>query len=242
VTEAEPTTGIPLRAYLLGTLGHDPATALQRRLAYEAGERPPTAAVLICDHSPGITIGRAGSAGHVRLDADQLVARRWPVRWVARGGGVTLHVPGQVACYPVLPLGPLGRTPAGYVAELCQVVAEVVRGFGLTPEVGGDAATVRVNGRRVATVGVSVRNGVTTGGVVVNVSPDLKLFRDIACDADPVPMTSLQRESAARVRVQAVRQRLLEAVHARFRLGRLSVFHSHPSTGPTRHASVVSHR
>lgn len=235
---------VPLRAYLLGTLDHDAAWTLQRRLAYEAGENPPSAAVVLCDHPPGITIGRAGSIAHVRLASEELTARCWPVQWVARGGGVTLHVPGQVACYPVLPLDPLALTPAAYVAGLCEVVAEVVRGFGPIPVFDSDVAAVRVNGRRIATIGATVRNRVTAGGVVLNVAPDLKPFRFVACDADPVPMTSLQRECLAPVRVPAVRQRLLDALTTRFRLGRLSVFHNHPTTLPStpRHASVVRHR
>lgn len=243
MTEPTDPTALPLRAYLLGTLEHDAAWAVQRRLAYEAGEAPLSAAVVLCDHPPGITIGRAGSIAHVHLTPDELAARRWPVRWVARGGGVTLHLPGQVAFYPVLPLLPLGLTPAGYVTGLCELVAEVVSGFGPPAVVEPDAAAVRVNGRRVATVGVAVRNGMTTGGVVLNVCPDLKPFREVDCDADPVPMTSVQRECPVRVRVQTVRQRLLDALTARFRLGRLSVFHTHPTTLPraTRHASPARH-
>jgi lipoyl(octanoyl) transferase len=63
---------------------------------------------------------------------------------------------------------------------------------------------------------------------VLNVGPDLEPFRHVWCDGDPVPMTSLERESPVRVRVPAARQRLLDALIVRFGLGRLSVFHTHP--------------
>lgn len=234
---------LALQAYLLGTLPVADAAALQRRLAYDVGGDPGTAAVVLCDHPPGLTIGRHGSRADVRLTDEELAARRCPVRWLAAGGGLMLHAPGQVACYPVLPLAAVGLTPTGYVAELCRLVGDVVASFGVTPQVCPGEPAVRVAGRRVAHVGVAVRNGVTAGGVVLNVHPDLPLFRGLRCDGDPRPMTSLQRESPQRVRPAAVRQRLLEALERRY-AARLSVFHHHPSlpARPVRYASTAGTR
>lgn len=212
-----------VQAYLLGTLSIDAAQALLHRLAYEVAGDPACAAVVVCDHPHEITVGREGSQAHIH-------SRRWPVRWVARGGGVILHAPGQVACYPVLPLDRMRVTPAEYVAGLCAVVGDLLAGFGVKADV--EAAAVRVNGRRVAHFGVAVRNWVTSYGFVLNVAPDLELFRDVHCDGDPLPVTSLQRECPSRVRVPAVRQRLLELLARRFDLGRLSVFHHHPTFLP----------
>jgi lipoyl(octanoyl) transferase len=201
-------------------------------------------AVVLCDHPSGITIGREGSREHVRLTGDQLEARQWPVRWIARGGGVALHVPGQVACYPVLPLDRLGLTPTQYLATLCDIVATLAGGFGIEAEVDAAAPAVRVRGRRVATFGVAIRNGVTSFGFVLNVAPDLDLFRAVECDGDATPMTSLQRECPTRVRPTAVRQRLLDLLTDRFGFGRLSVFHTHPTFLPRvpRHASAARPR
>ncbi len=212
-----------VQAYLLGMLDLDTAQALQHRLAYEVAGDPACAAVILCEHPPAITVGREGSRAHVR-------ASRWPVRWVARGGGVVLHAPGQVACYPILPLDRMRLTPAEYVAGLGSVVRDLLAGFGVKAE--ADSATVRVNGRRIAHFGVAVRNWVTSYGFVLNVAPDLELFRDIDCDGDPVPVTSLQRECPTRVRVPAVRQRLLDLLARRFDFGRVSVFHHHPTFLP----------
>jgi lipoyl(octanoyl) transferase len=227
-----------LQAYLLGALEFERAVLLQRRLAYEATGETPAPAVVLCDHPPLITVGRHGSRAHIRLSDDELAARRWEVRWVARGGGVQLHGPGQVACYPVLPLRELDLTPAAYVDRLCTLVAELCRVFGLRATIDATSAAVRVNGRLVAAIGVGVRNSVASFGTVINVNPDLALFRGIACDGDPVPMTSLQRECPTPVRPQAVRQRLLELLADRFGFDRTSVFHQHPMFLPrvARHA------
>lgn len=230
-----------LAAYLLGALDFDGLSALQRRLRYDISGDRDTAAVILCEPEPGVTVGREGSAAHIRPNADALASRRWPVRWVARGGGAMLHQPGQVACYPVLPLDALNLSPGRYVRELEAIVIDLCRDFGI--EAIADAAQpgVRANGRRIAHVGVAVRDWVSSYGIVVNVNPDLAPFRDIKCDGDPVPMTSLQRESAMRVRVSGVRQQLLELVAARFGFARVSVFHNHPAALPRPNFHALPH-
>jgi lipoyl(octanoyl) transferase len=228
----------PLQVYLLGGLGFDALQVMQRRLVYEvAGDRD-TAALVLCDHPPGVTIGREGSAAHVRPNPDELAARGWSVDWVARGGGTMLHLPGQVACYPVLPLDTLNLTVGRYVGELHAVGCDLCREFGVEAVIDRDRPGVRANGRRVVHLGVAVRNGVTSFGLVVNAVPDLGPFREVRCDGDPLPMTSLALESGHRVRVTTVRQRLVELIAARFGFDRVSIFHTHPAAlpRPTRHA------
>ncbi len=228
----------PLAVYLLGRLGLDALLALQRRLVYDITGDRDTAALVLCDHPTGITVGREGSAAHIRPNPDELAARGWPVDWVARGGGAMLHLPGQVACYPILPLDALGLTAGRYVAELQGVACDLCREFGVEAVADRDRPGARANGRRVAHVGVAVRNDVSSFGLVVNATPDLAPFRDVRCDGDPLPMTSLARESAHRVRVTTVRQRLVELIATRFGFDRVSVFHTHPAAlpRPTRHA------
>ena len=94
--------------------------------------------------------------------------------------------------------------------------AELCREFGVETTADTERPGVRVNGRRVVHVGVAVRNWVSSFGLIVNVNPDLAPFRDVRCDGDPFPMTSLARESEHRVRVTTVRQRLVELIVERF--------------------------
>ena len=229
-------------AFLLGSLDFDTLLSAQHRLVYEVSGDPTSGAVIVCDHPSGITIGRAGSRAHVRLASERLAAREWSMRWIARGGGCVLHVPGQTACYPILSLERLGLTPAAYVEQLCQVIVDIAGNFSVTAEADPNTASVRVGDRRIAHVGVAVRNGVTSFGFVVNVAPDLELFRDIDCDGDRTPVGSLQRSCPIMIRPQAVRQAMLESLSARFGFGRISIFHHHPVILPRNHAVVTHHR
>jgi lipoyl(octanoyl) transferase len=198
-------------------------TTLQRRLVYDVSGAPGSAAVLFCDHPPAVTVGREGSRADVRMSDAELVAQSLPRHFVPRGGGALLHLPGQVTCYPVLPIAQFDISPGEYVRRMVRAVASVAVGYSLP--VGADEAevSVRIRGRRFAHVGVAVRNGVTLFGVVVNVHPDLEPFRHVHVDADPAPMTSLQRESTARITPHAVRQKLLNAICDGFGLRRAVV-------------------
>ena len=234
--------GVVGRAYLLGTVPVAAADAHQRRLVYEVSGDPATAAVLVCDHPAGVTIGRDGSVADIRLSAAELTGRNWPVTWAARGGGVHVHAAGQVCCYGVLSLNSVGLTPAGFAGAWVDILVDLARSFGLSPARDAGSGRVppgaRLRGRRFAQLGIAVRRGVTSGGVIVNVGCDLDLFREVDADGDPRPMTSLQREGGAGIRVPAVRQRLLDLVAARFGFRRLSVFTTNPTFPPrtSRHA------
>jgi lipoyl(octanoyl) transferase len=236
--------GRALCAYLLGTLGHDDYLALQRRLVYDVTGDRDAGAVVLCDHPPGVAIGREGSRVHVRPGPEELYARGWPVRWVSRGGGAMLHLPGQVACYPILALDRLDLTPTAYLAELQSLVVDLLRGYDIAATADPGRPGVRVGSRRIAHVGVAVRSWVACFGLVLNVDPDLEPFRDVSCDGDPLPMTSVQRETPARVRVAGVRQRLVELVAGRFAFDRVSLFHTHPGLYPrsAHHAAVTRTR
>src|SRR5262245_65477870 len=123
-----------LQAHLLGRVDFDEALRLQRRLAYQvSGGAGP--ALVLCEHAPLVTVGRHGSPGDIHLGPEELSSRRCRVRWVARGGGTILHLPGQMALYPVLPLGRLGLDVSTYLARLHQVVIDLLDDFGIAGEV-----------------------------------------------------------------------------------------------------------
>src|SRR5207249_1220258 len=156
--------------------------------------------------------------------------REWPVRWVNRGGGCLLHLPGQLAVYPILPLDRMGLDLQGYLDRLHGVLLDVITNMEVPAEVRPGRAGVWANGRLLAHVGVAVREWVTYFGAAVNVHPDLEPFRGVQVGgAGEPPMTSLAREQRERVRDAAVRQRVVETFARRFGFVRTSLFHSHPA-------------
>jgi len=222
-----------LSAYLLGPVDFAASIVLQRRLAYDISGTPGAAAVVICEHPLAISYGRTGSRLQVRLTDEELHGLECSQHWVARGGGAMLHLPGQLAVYPVLRLEEHHLTPGDYVRRLMGVASDLVHGLGLPADVcNKDDLAIRVRGRRVASIGVGVSNGITRFGLFLNVCPDLALFHEFDCDGDQTPMTSFQRESPTPIRPAAVRQRVIELLAAAFSWPRVSIFHHHPNAHP----------
>jgi lipoyl(octanoyl) transferase len=233
-----------LQVYLLGAVDFEAALAWQRRLAYNvAGDRD-TACLVLCEHPPIISVGRQGSRGHIRFDLEELELRGWRVRWVNRGGGCMLHVPGQLAVYPILALDQLGLGVQEYLDRFHLVIADLLGDFNITTHHHVGRPGLWVNGRLIAGFGVAVRDWVSYYGCSLNIDPDLEPFRRISCGGPTeAPMTSLARERHGPLRASLARERLVEHFAARFGFSRLALFSSHPalSTKAPADAVVATH-
>src|SRR5260370_16077389 len=123
---AEETT---LQVYLLPEVDFEAGLRFQRRLHYEiSGDRSQSALVL-CEHPPLITVGRQGSRAHILCEAQELRARRWPVRWVNRGGGTLLHLPAHLPLYPLFPLDRFALGLEDYLQRLYAAALSLLADF-----------------------------------------------------------------------------------------------------------------
>jgi lipoyl(octanoyl) transferase len=224
-------TAATLQIYLLGAVEFEAALAFQRRLVYEvAGDRR-RAALILCEHNPPlITVGRHGSHAHLQCSPEELRARQWRVRWVNRGGGCLLHLPGQLAVYPVLALDQLGLGLEAYLERLQAVLIGTLGDFGVRAENRKGQPGLWARQRLIAGIGVAVRDWVAYYGAYLNINPSLDGFRLIRCGSlDAGPMTSLERERRGPLRPSLVRERLLEHFTARFPFAQTVFFSDHPS-------------
>jgi lipoyl(octanoyl) transferase len=229
-----------LQAYLLGPVPFESALAFQRRLVYETVGDPRRSVLVLCEHPPLITVGRQGSWAHLG-EPDELRARRWPVRWVNRGGGCFLHLPGQLAIYPVLSLPHHGLGLRDFLTRLQNTLIALLDDFSIRGHTRGGQPGVWVGDRLIAGLGVAVRDWVTYYGAVFNVNPDLAPFRLIRCGgAHEAPMTSLERERRGPLRPSLVRERFLEHFTTQFGFAHTSLFLDHPALGRKAHPHALA--
>jgi lipoyl(octanoyl) transferase len=169
-----------------------------RRLA---GELPDT--LIVLQHPPTYTGGRASKADHLVWKEDALEARGARVHYVDRGGSFTFHGPGQLVGYPIVDLG--GRPDAvRYVRRLEEVVIRAGADLGVTLERSTIQTGVWAGTRKVCAIGVRIkRMRVTLHGFAVNCTTDLSWYDAIVpCGLSATGVTSLSELAGRRISVE----------------------------------------
>jgi lipoyl(octanoyl) transferase len=201
-----------------GTVRYETAREVQKALeeARLDGRAPDT--LLLLEHPPTLTQGRRADAAEIPMGADWYAMQGIEVCETDRGGRVTYHGPGQLVAYPIVDLGNYGDDVVAYVRRLERVIIETLAAHGVgagviagltgvwtrggeEPPAGATADSVaaevaRGEVRKIASIGIHVRRGITTHGLAINVVNDLQPFEWIVpCGIDGCRMTSVVREA-----------------------------------------------
>ena len=192
-------------------LAYPEALALMRGLA-QARRRERVGEVLILlEHPPVITLGRRAGPGELLLPREDLARRGVEVHQVDRGGLATCHGPGQLVLYPVVSLPGLGLGVVEFVRVLEEAVIRCLARLGLEAVRREGYPGVWVEGKKVASLGLSVRRGVTNHGLSLNNGVDLGLFDLInPCGLGQGSITSLARLLGRPVEDRRLRRLLWE--------------------------------
>jgi len=171
----------------LGLKEYEEVWKLQRKLVFERGEGTAPDTVLLCQHPPVYTIGRSSKQAIPE-------GLPHPVHKIERGGDITFHGPGQLVGYPILKLSEHGLKPRSYLHALEAVLMEAIRPFGIKSETVKGFTGLWVGRKKLASIGVAVRGGVTYHGFALNVNNSLAPFRLIhPCRLESDVMTSMHK-------------------------------------------------
>jgi lipoyl(octanoyl) transferase len=163
--------------------------------------------IWLLQHAPVFTQGQAGKAEHLLLPGDI------PVVQVDRGGQVTYHGPGQLVAYLLLDVRRLNIGVRELVTRIEQSLVDLLAGYGIEAMAKPDAPGVYVDGAKIASLGLRIRNGRSFHGLALNVDMDLEPFGRInPCGHAGLAMTQMRdlvgplefAEVSARLREQLV--------------------------------------
>jgi lipoyl(octanoyl) transferase len=194
-------TPVPLEIQWLGRMDYQQALGLQDRLVAQRRQGQIPNQLLLLEHDPVYTIGRTPDQTSLRGESHLL----HPVVQINRGGQATYHGPGQLVGYPILDLRDYGQDLHRYLRALEALMIRVCAEYGVEAERRDTLTGAWVAERKIASIGIGVRNWICMHGFALNVCGDLAPFSDITpCGIAGVSMTSLMRECGRPISVEAV--------------------------------------
>ena len=179
--------------------------------------------MLLTEHQPVFTLGRRGGLDNLMVPTAYLDGAGIPVFQVERGGNITYHGPGQLVLYPIVDLLGVGLKVVDYVWNLEEVAIRTAAAWRIKAERNAVNRGVWVEARKLASVGIAVRRGISFHGIALNVNLSLEPFRWIhPCGLQGVEVTSMERELSCPVPTAEVRRTMKGEIEAVFGVELLS--------------------
>jgi len=140
----------------------------------------------LLEHPPVYTQGQAGKPEHVLNPANI------PIVQTDRGGQVTYHGPGQLVGYVLMDIKRQGIGIRTLVCRLEKILIDVLKMYSIAATCLEGAPGVYVDGAKIASIGLRVKNGCTYHGIALNIDMDLSPFKGInPCGYSQLAMTQI---------------------------------------------------
>lgn len=127
----------------------------------------------IVEHTPVFTQGLAGKPEHLLIKDDI------PVVQIDRGGQITYHGPGQLVVYTLIDFKRRKTSVRRIVSALEDSIIATLSEYGIEAAADPTRPGVYVEGRKIASLGLRIKNGSVYHGLALNINMDLSPFTHI---------------------------------------------------------------
>lgn len=179
----------------LGPVDYLSALNLQRELHRRRQPETIPDTLLLLEHPPVITLGHRAKKTNLLVSEEELARRGIKIYQIERGGDITYHGPGQLLGYPIFQLtaGLLGIRQ--FVENLQSALVFALKELGVNAQTKPKLIGVWVGEKKIASLGIAVRDHITLHGFALNVRGDLADFQLInPCGLDSTVMTNIEQE------------------------------------------------
>jgi len=169
----------------LGLTEYQRALQIQKTLVKERLDNSTPDTLLLVEHPHVVTLGKQTSPNDV-LD------NSIPIVKVDRGGSATYHGPGQLVGYIIMDLKSKGISVPVLISKIHEIIILTLDELDIKAKREKNDTGVWIGKKKIASIGLSVRNWITYHGFSLNVNTDLERFNAIRpCGYDSQVMTSV---------------------------------------------------
>ena len=181
---------------------------LQHRLVAERKDRIiDKDVVLFLEHPPVFTLGRRGGLDNLTVSEGFLKRTGISVFHVERGGDITYHGPGQLVVYPIVDLREEGLKVLDFVTALEEVMIRSAADWNVVAERNPMNRGVWVANKKLGSIGITIRRGISFHGIAFNVNVALEPFGWInPCGLKGISITSMEHELSYQVPMRQIRE------------------------------------
>ena len=140
----------------------------------------------VVEHNPIFTQGLAGKPEHLLIHDDI------PVVQIDRGGQITYHGPGQLVIYTMINFKRRKTSVRNIVSALENSIIATLAEYGIEAAADPKRPGVYVGERKIASLGLRIKDGSVYHGLALNVNMDLSPFTHInPCGYAGMEMTQI---------------------------------------------------
>lgn len=162
--------------------------------------------VFVMEHPSVFTVGRRGSIDNLKVPRSFLDDSGIEIHHIERGGDITFHGPGQLVVYPIIHLKKSGLGVLSFVEKLEEAMIRTAEDWGIPAVRDPRNRGVWVKNRKMGSIGISVRRGVTFHGLALNVDLPLEPFSWInPCGLQDIDVTAMNRATNRSISMEDVK-------------------------------------
>jgi lipoate-protein ligase B len=202
----------------LGMMPYAHAWQIQQDIVAAKKEYAFPDVILMVEHPSVVTLGRGGKQGNLLVPPDELQRNNIDFFRVERGGDVTYHGPGQQVVYFIFSLDEAERDVSEFVFNLEETILLLLNDLGIRARRRRILQRgVFVEKRKIASVGVAVKDHITFHGFALNNTVDLASFRILnPCGIPGMKMTSIKEEIGRGCERHRMKELLLSSIEIVF--------------------------
>lgn len=171
----------------LGLIDYQEALELQLELVDKKQQGLKDNFFLLCEHPPVFTRGKGSKENNI-------LNKNNPVIMTNRGGDLTYHEPGQLIGYIIFDLKAEKYNVKTYLDKIEQLIINTLAKMDIQAQKHHELVGVWVGDKKIASIGIGIKKGITMHGFALNINNDLGGFSSInPCGLHSSVMTSVKK-------------------------------------------------